>query len=199
MTDPNSRYVIVTGTLYEKQVILVSVHAPNWDDHNFVTSLFATIPNLDSHLLIMGGDMNWNRSSPRSTTPMKMDVKWMKMDALSTFMGQYGFVDPLASIVSFCKAILFFLPCTLFILAHRLFLDRQKAIVSTQYLPITVSDHATVMTFEPKGYRHWRLNPLLLADVNFVSMFLNRSLFSVKLTKIMKPSHPYCGTLSKLT
>lgn len=38
MTDSNGRYVIVTGALYEKQVILVSVYAPNWDDHNFVSS-----------------------------------------------------------------------------------------------------------------------------------------------------------------
>lgn len=58
MTDSNGRYVIVSGALYEKQVILVSVYAPNWDDHNFVSSLFASIPDLDSHLLIMGGDMN---------------------------------------------------------------------------------------------------------------------------------------------
>lgn len=94
ITDPNGRYIIVTGRLYEKQVILVSVYTPNWDDHNFVKSLFATIPNLDSHLLIMGGDMNCvidpalDRSNPRSSTPMKMS------QALSTFMEQYGFVDP---------------------------------------------------------------------------------------------------------
>lgn len=59
----------------------------NWDNQNFVTLLFATIPNLDSYLLIMGGDMNCvidptlDRSSPRLTTPMKMS------QALST--GQY--------------------------------------------------------------------------------------------------------------
>lgn len=70
ITDSNGRHVIVTGTLYEKRVILISVYAPNWDDHNFVSSLFTTIPNLDSHLSIMGGDMNCvtdstlDRSSP---------------------------------------------------------------------------------------------------------------------------------------
>lgn len=85
MTDSNGRFVIVTGTLCEKQVILVSVYSPSWDDYNFVS--------LDSHLLIMGGDMNCvidttlDRSSLRSTSVMKMS------QAFSTFMSQYGLVD----------------------------------------------------------------------------------------------------------
>lgn len=175
LTDPNGRYAIVTGTLYEKQVILVSVYAPNWDDHNFVSSLFATIPNLDSHLLIMGGDMNCvldptlDRSVSRSATPMKMS------QALSTLMTQYGFVDPWRLSHPSAKQYSFFSH------AHRSFsridyflIDKKltSAIVSTQYLPITVSDHATVIldlhfSMKPKRFRHWSLNPLLLADANF--------------------------------
>ena len=46
------------------------------------------------------------------------------------------------------------------------------ASVSTQYLPITVSDHASVIldlhfSKKPRGFKHWRLDPLLLADANF--------------------------------
>lgn len=94
ITDSNGHYVIVTGKLYGTQVILVSVCAPNWDDHKFVSLLFATIPNLDSHLLILGGDMHCvidptlDKSSSRSSTPTKMS------QAFATFMNQYGFIDP---------------------------------------------------------------------------------------------------------
>lgn len=36
ITDPEGRYVIAVGTLYQKPVILVPVYAPNWDDHKFL-------------------------------------------------------------------------------------------------------------------------------------------------------------------
>lgn len=74
--------------LYGKQVILASVYAPNWDDHKFVTSLFSTIPNLDSNLLIMEGDMNCvldpilEKSNSRPFKSSKMS------QALSTVMNR---------------------------------------------------------------------------------------------------------------
>lgn len=167
MTDSNGRFVIVTGTLCEKQVILVSVYAPNWDDYNFVS--------LDSHLLIMGGDMNCvidttlDRSSLRSTSVKKM------FQGFSTFMSQYGLVGPWRFSHPSVRQYSFFSH------AHRSFsridyflIDKKliPAIVSTQYLPITVSDHATVVldlhfSMKPKEFSHWRLDPLSLADDNF--------------------------------
>lgn len=56
--DTESRYVVVTGTLQKTPVILVSIYAPTWDDDQFFTRLFAGIPNLDSHRIIIGGDFN---------------------------------------------------------------------------------------------------------------------------------------------
>lgn len=55
ITDANGRYIIVTGTLFLKPVILVAVYAPNWDDQNFMKQLLSSIPDLDSHLLLLGG------------------------------------------------------------------------------------------------------------------------------------------------
>lgn len=46
---PDGRHVLISGILYQKLVVLVSVYAPNWDDHNFMKSLLSSIPNLDSH------------------------------------------------------------------------------------------------------------------------------------------------------
>ena len=40
VTDPNGRFVAVTGKLAELPVIMISVYAPNWDDDNFFIKLF---------------------------------------------------------------------------------------------------------------------------------------------------------------
>lgn len=51
ISDPHRHCVKVSGTLYQTLV----VYAPNWDNPNFMTSLFSKIPNLDTHRLILGG------------------------------------------------------------------------------------------------------------------------------------------------
>lgn len=56
--DPNGRYVMVFGTLYNTALALVNIYAPNWDDVNFFNNLFRSIPNLDTHHLILGGDFS---------------------------------------------------------------------------------------------------------------------------------------------
>lgn len=49
---------IVTGTLFRTPVVLVNVYAPNYDDEVFLVGLLSSIPNLDSHHVILGGDFN---------------------------------------------------------------------------------------------------------------------------------------------
>lgn len=67
-----------TGILYQQPVVLASIYTPNWDDHSFFNSVLSLIPNLDSHTLILGGDLNCvidpvlDRSSPRIIPPSKM-------------------------------------------------------------------------------------------------------------------------------
>lgn len=77
IADPKGRYVIVTGKLFSTPLVLASVYAPNWDDTSFISSFLSAIPNLDSHLLILGGDFNCtmspvlDKSSRRTTGPSK--------------------------------------------------------------------------------------------------------------------------------
>lgn len=58
ISDPNGRYIIVVGVVSLTPVIMACVYAPNWDCPNFMTSLFSSIPCLDTHHLILGGDLN---------------------------------------------------------------------------------------------------------------------------------------------
>jgi len=94
IADPEGRYTIVSGILYQKPVVFTSIYAPNWDDHNFFNSMLSLIPNLDSNTLILGGDLNCaidpvlHRSSPRLISPSRTS------QTLSAFMDQFGYVDP---------------------------------------------------------------------------------------------------------
>uniref|UniRef100_A0A8D0CTK3 Endonuclease/exonuclease/phosphatase domain-containing protein n=1 Tax=Sander lucioperca TaxID=283035 RepID=A0A8D0CTK3_SANLU len=70
--DSAGRYIIVVGRLNSTPVVLANVYAPNWDDSAFFTSLFSRIPDIDTHHVILGGDINCvlspplDRSSPKT-------------------------------------------------------------------------------------------------------------------------------------
>ncbi|KAF4087388.1 hypothetical protein AMELA_G00094960, partial [Ameiurus melas] len=72
IADVNGRYIIVAGTLMQRQVLLVNVYAPNFDDVEFANRLLSNLPFLNTHLLIFGGDLNCvfdpnlDRSNPRT-------------------------------------------------------------------------------------------------------------------------------------
>lgn len=175
LSDTEGRYIIVAGMLYQKPVVLVSIYAPNWDDPNFFTNVLSVIPNVNSHALILGGDMNCvidpvlDRSSPRTIPPSKMS------QTLSTFMDQLGFIDPWRFTYPSSRQYSFFSH------AYRSFsridfflIDKTliSSITSVQYLPIIVSDHSTIVldlrfNLKPKQFRFWRLDTLLLADEEF--------------------------------
>lgn len=78
IADKNGRYLIVAGNLMQKKVLLVNVYAPNFDDAEFANRLLNDIPFLNTHLLILGGDLNsvfdpvMDRSNPRSLTHSSM-------------------------------------------------------------------------------------------------------------------------------
>ncbi len=51
--DPNGRYVIVSGTLFNTNILFVNVYAPNWDNADFFKSVFSTLPDMSFHMLIL--------------------------------------------------------------------------------------------------------------------------------------------------
>ena len=94
ISDPQGRYIIVSGHLFNIPVVLVSVYAPNWDDVNFVKKIFSLLPDLNTYHLIFGGDMNcvmgttMDRSNPKTAPLLKMS------QTLAGYMTQIGCVDP---------------------------------------------------------------------------------------------------------
>lgn len=69
--DKHALYIIVVGKLFNMPVVLANkIYTPNWDNVQFFKDLFSLLPNLDTHNLIVGGDLNCvldstlDRSSP---------------------------------------------------------------------------------------------------------------------------------------
>uniref|UniRef100_A0AAX7UZH8 exodeoxyribonuclease III n=1 Tax=Astatotilapia calliptera TaxID=8154 RepID=A0AAX7UZH8_ASTCA len=58
IADPNGRYIVVTGSLFNTSLILANVYAPNWNDSTFFNDFLNSLPQINTHQLILGGDMN---------------------------------------------------------------------------------------------------------------------------------------------
>lgn len=136
IADLNGRYIIASGLLFNKPVTLARIYAPNWDDEAFIYSLFSTLPNVDSHSIIIGGDLNCalspdlDRSSTRPGQPLKMAI------ALNSFMAQVGLCDPWRHKYLNSRAYSFFSP------VHHTFSPKLTISSSTLDLfPLSVRSH----------------------------------------------------------
>lgn len=174
-TDSKGRYVVVTGTLCQIPVILVSVYAPNWDDACFANNLLSSLPNLNTHRLILGGDLNCvmnpllDRSSPRTHQQSAMSK------AFSVFIQENGCVDPWRDKNPHAKKFSFFSNVhNTFSRIDYFFIDQffLPAVESCDYTAIVISDHAAVLldihfSTCQKERPLWRFNSLLLSDKKF--------------------------------
>lgn len=57
-TDPNGRFIIVTGHINQFPLRLINLYGPNSVDPSFFRKLFDKIPDDNSSHVIMGGDFN---------------------------------------------------------------------------------------------------------------------------------------------
>lgn len=187
VADPNGRYIIVTGKLYNFKVILANIYAPNCDDPQFFTRIIKLLPCLNSHLLIMGGDFNFcldpemDRSSlrPGYITPKSVSY-------IQSFLSTYGILDIWRFLHAKDRQYSFFSH------AHQtysridyFFIDNKliSDVKMCEYQSIVISDHAPLLlklnisdTCNTK--RLWRFNSLLLSDENFLNFMADQiSLF----------------------
>ena len=76
-SDPNGRYLIVSGKINNIPITCVNVYGPNTDDPEFFRRVFNLLPDPNSTNLIMGGDYNvfldsyLDRLSTRPSPPSK--------------------------------------------------------------------------------------------------------------------------------
>jgi hypothetical protein len=95
ISDTNGRYVIVMGKWFSTQVVLANLYAPKWDDATFLSGLIAILPHLNSHHLILGGDLNCvlhpclDRSRPKPNNVISKSVA-----VINSFLESYHLSDP---------------------------------------------------------------------------------------------------------
>lgn len=90
MANPSGRYVIVTGKLLNKPVILANIYAPNWDDEAFIKSFFSALPNVDIHNLIIGGDFNCTVSPELDHSTDRPGLLSKTAKVIHNYIEQYG-------------------------------------------------------------------------------------------------------------
>jgi exonuclease III len=174
--DSAGRYIIVVGRLNNTPVVLANVYAPNWDDSAFFTSLFSRIPDIDTHHVILGGDINCvlspslDRSSPKTMQPTRSTV------VLNQLLKTYGMTDVWRFQNPGRRGYSFYSPVhKTYSRIDYFFVDNSllSRVSKCEYQAIVISDHAPLLITlnlpsTSSGYRPWRFNTLLLSDTEFV-------------------------------
>uniref|UniRef100_A0A8C9X622 exodeoxyribonuclease III n=1 Tax=Sander lucioperca TaxID=283035 RepID=A0A8C9X622_SANLU len=86
--DPDSRFLIVSGTFNCVPVTLINVYGPNFDDPAFFQTILSRIPEVGKTNIIMRGDFNcildtlMDKQTSRSTTNSKSS-DWIKNSTAS--------------------------------------------------------------------------------------------------------------------
>lgn len=52
--DNNGRFLIVSGKLFDTNVVLANTDAPNMDDVSFFEQVFSKLPELNTRFLLLG-------------------------------------------------------------------------------------------------------------------------------------------------
>ena len=180
--DNNGRFVIVTGKLYGNLVALVNLYGPNWDDPQFFSCLIGKLPDLNSHLLILGGDFNCTLQPALDKSSHRRSKSVSKSSALIlSIMESYKLFDPWRHSNPTARQFSFFSPVHLsysridfYLIDHRTI----SLVTNCQYHAIVISDHSPVqldMSFpnNPRPQRSWQLDPLLLTNKSFQKLISN--------------------------
>lgn len=179
ISDPNGRYVVVSGLIFSVHVTLLNLYGPNYDDPSFFRKVFNLVPNLSNTHLIIGGDFNLvldptlDRTPahpvahfPNSTTTLKKLIN--SFDLVDVWRlnyptdRQYTFFSNVHSSYSSIDFVL---------------VDYKVAscVTAIKHHNRTISDHSAVTIsldlFEIKPNYSRRFNPTLIFDPHFFPTF----------------------------
>lgn len=172
IADSNGQHIIVIGSLFNTPLILANIYAPNWDDYMFFTKLLNSLPQVDSHFLILGGDMNTVMDPVLDRSSAKHFSISKSAQALQSYFQTYGLVDVWRLLNPLTKQYSFF--STVHKTYSRIdyfFVDKKiiHKVKTCNYSSIVISDHSPLILefkFPEQSYAYvWRLNPLLLLQI----------------------------------
>lgn len=147
-TDSLGHYVIVVGRLYNTPLVLANVYAPHWDDSSFFINFFAHIPNMDTHHLILGGNMNCRLTPTLDHNSSRTASKSNAAAQLQLFLNTNGIVDVWRFQNLTARSYSFFSPVNgTYSRIDYLFLDKGllSLVRKCEYQAIFISDHAPLL------------------------------------------------------
>lgn len=191
IADPNGRYLIVSGIMFNTPVLLVNIYGPNWDDDGFFKTLFSTLPDISSHFLILGGDFNCWLDPKLDRSSTRHCISSRSARVIQSFKDQFALSDPWRFFNPSGKEYSFFSN------VHHTFTRIDYFLVDNRILPsvksisynaIVISDHAPVtMNIHFKGSDNnrapWRFNNRLLSNEGFVELISNQIDFFLSVNK----------------
>lgn len=164
--DPCGSYVVVTGKLLNKPVILANIYTPNWDV---------------GHFLIIVGDFNCilspelDRSAARPR-PLSKTAKAIHnypggliSQPEEPFLFSHQFTVPILKLTIFFSTLALFLSLTA---SHIIITDNAPLSFELSFLE------------QPAACRAWRLNSLLLSDSKFTKFVITQIKFFIETNAI---------------
>lgn len=195
--DKDGCFIIVQGYLFKVPVVLACVYAPNWDNAKIFSDFFSLLPQLNSHQLVLEGDLNCvldpNVDRSRDTPA----IKSKSAETINAFLQTYGVVDAWRYRNPASRQYSFFSPVDNSYSRIDYFLLDKKLLPllrSSDYEGIVISDHSPViMTLcfpdNEVPQRTWRLNPHLLSDEDFVNFLAVQIDFFLETNQSPDTSH----------
>lgn len=92
VVDPEGRYLIIIGKIYEETVTLVNIYAPNERQKEFLMTVSKILQKESLGSLIVSGDFNLIRSKYDTTNVARQDDS-VKMSILDNWMIENGVFD----------------------------------------------------------------------------------------------------------
>uniref|UniRef100_A0A9J8AIQ2 Reverse transcriptase domain-containing protein n=1 Tax=Cyprinus carpio carpio TaxID=630221 RepID=A0A9J8AIQ2_CYPCA len=180
LTDPNGRYVLVTGIIASQHFTFLNLYAPNYDDPAFFRKVFNLLPSQTDTHFIVGGDFNCILDPVLDKFPVRSDsslnstsvIKYLSesLDIVDIWRVQhpadkeYSFFSNVHK--SYSRIDFFFIDSKLL-----------SNVSSSKYHNILISDHSAVTVSLDFGWAkpsyNWRFNTCLLSDEKFSQHILD--------------------------
>lgn len=93
LTDPNGRYILVTGLIASKHFTFLNLYAPNYSDPAFFRKVFNLLPSLTDTHFIVGGDFNCILDPVLDKFPVRSDPSLNAMSVIKHLAESLDIVD----------------------------------------------------------------------------------------------------------
>ena len=183
IADPEGRYIIVDGLIYNEPIVIVNVYGPNIKTASFFDHLNTIIPQYASKPIIMAGDFN-AVSDPkldRSTKPLLSDRSIT--DALTNLCKNVGVFDVWRLLNPEERNYTFFSkPHKSYSRIDAFWVSQEilTNVWNTEIHSMIYSDHCPItLTFSPSLHHvrssMWKLNNSLLLNEKLREMIINET------------------------